>query len=112
MDTRIENPITDVRSLEPSGNQAAPAQTWGDVIRSQQLSWTSSPVVVGQGSWQIDWVEASLESTPPQPTVIWQDRHWLQQQQAQRIYWLREQGIQWEEAAPPMDPDLLVDEGL
>ena len=115
MDTRIESPITVEKSLEPNGNQAATAQTWNDVNRSPQPYWTSSVVQVGQGLWQAGWAEASLGSMSQQTIVLWQDRsstahkrqsRQITTQEGGRIFW------QWTEAKPPMDPDLLVDEGL
>ena len=55
----------------------------------------------------------SSELMPQQTTVIWRDRYWAQyQQRVERMYWLNKDMIQWEEPKPPMDPDLLLDEGL
>ena len=56
----------------------------------------------------------SSELMPQQTIVIGRDRDWFHQcyPQMERMYWLSQQGIQWEKAKPPMDPDLLVDEGL
>ena len=123
--TATENPTTGERSSEPSGSPDVPVTTYGNITRSNVPYWTSSAAPGGQGWSLSDLGGASSASTLTPSTATWQSMLWTDVSiPPDTVYFLNRDLILYYpdrsciitnigvEEQEPIDPDLLVDEGL